>query len=276
MTSLPTTRTNPGAFTRPAPDTLRRVTSRVLTQVRARQWRGAWHALMAGSANIANGRLQVRRAPRVVCDCCGYVGYAFQHKSNRLRVAWQSACPQCNSRARHRGLAQLLPRLLANGRVSRMLHVAPEPILQPVILRARPDLVYHTCDLYLQDVDFPGEDLTRLSFASGSYDLLLCNHVLEHIERDDLAVAEMARVLDVGGMAVITVPGEWDRRETVVFPDTTLNGHYRDYGLDVVALFQMAFAAVETLDLRTFDAAPDGRSRGIRQPELVFICRKGA
>lgn len=274
--TTPTTRINPGAFTRPAPDTLRRVGSRVLAQARARQWRGAWHACVAGVGNVVNGRLSAHRSARVVCDCCGYTGYAFQHKSNRLRIAWQSACPQCNSRARHRGLAHLLPQLLTQPDVNRLLHIAPEPILQPVILRARPDLLYHTCDLFLQDVDFPGEDLTRLSFPDGSYDLLLCNHVLEHIERDDLAVAEMARVLGVGGTAVITIPGEWDRRDTITFPDTSLNGHYRDYGLDVVRLFETAFDRVETVDLREFDAAPHGRSRGIRQAELVFICHKGA
>jgi SAM-dependent methyltransferase len=45
-----------------------------------------------------------------------------------------------------------------------------------------------------------------LPFASGSFDRVLCSEVLEHLEDDDAAVAEIARVLAPGGSVVITVP----------------------------------------------------------------------
>ena len=164
--------------------------------------------------------------------------------------------------------------LTTHPQLKRILHVAPEPVLQPVLTQTVPNIIYQTTDLFLEDVDFPGEDLTNLNFATGSYDLILCNHVLEHIERDDWAVAEMSRVLSPDGMAVITVPGEWDRWKIITFPDTSLNGHYRDYGLDFVQLLENAFASVETVDLGKYNALENKLSLGIQNLELAFVCRK--
>ena len=44
-------------------------------------------------------------------------------------------------------------------------------------------------------------------FADGSLDLVLCNAVLEHDPRFWLTIAEIRRVLRVGGLAMIGVPG---------------------------------------------------------------------
>lgn len=49
-------------------------------------------------------------------------------------------------------------------------------------------------------------DATALPFKQGSFQLVLCTEVLEHIEDDDAAVSEIARVLASGGRGVISVP----------------------------------------------------------------------
>ena len=45
-----------------------------------------------------------------------------------------------------------------------------------------------------------------MPFADGTFDLVLCNHVLEHIEDDQVAIKELARVLRPGGIAILQAP----------------------------------------------------------------------
>jgi len=50
--------------------------------------------------------------------------------------------------------------------------------------------------------------VTALPFATGTFDVVLCNHVIEHVPGPAAAVAEIARVLRSGGLAIIGVPNE--------------------------------------------------------------------
>lgn len=49
-------------------------------------------------------------------------------------------------------------------------------------------------------------DITQIDFKSNFFDIIICNHVLEHIDDDKTAISEMYRVLNKGGKAIITVP----------------------------------------------------------------------
>ncbi len=55
-------------------------------------------------------------------------------------------------------------------------------------------------------------DVTKLPFADGSFDVVICSEVLEHIEDNRTAVAELVRVLKPGGDLVVTVPRFWPER----------------------------------------------------------------
>jgi len=62
--------------------------------------------------------------------------------------------------------------------------------------------------------------VTRLAIPTASIDLVLCCHVLEHVERDRVALGELARVLRPGGRAIIMVPLD-RRRPTFEDPGAT-------------------------------------------------------
>jgi len=222
------------------------------------------------SANWGMSRASRWLRARVRCSCCGWTGRSFLHVRNRLRTAWNSACPGCDSRSRHRGLALLVPKLLGpRTNERRILHVSPEMVLRRVVEPLCG--VYHTSDFARTDVTFPAQDLTQPSIPAGSYDMLLCNHVLEHIENDEAAVAGIAWMLARDGVAVVTIPGVFTRHETVRYPDDSLGGHWRDYGNDVMELFSRFFEDVECVDLSGLDASADGLSHGIRRGEIAFV-----
>jgi SAM-dependent methyltransferase len=57
--------------------------------------------------------------------------------------------------------------------------------------------------------DLPGAvigSLDAMPFADGSFDTILCNAVLEHVERVEAVVGELARILRPGGHLVLAVP----------------------------------------------------------------------
>lgn len=270
----PTFGGNPGNFRRQMSVTLTGVFVRIARSMCRGAFREGVHAGIADLCNVGNQWFCRGANPRFCCSCCGQAAYAFVHLSNRLRIAWHSACPVCDSRSRHRGLALLVPKILGGSTVrQRVLHFAPEVVLRKVLLTL-PDVEYRTTDLFVKDVDYPGENIEALSFRDGSFDVALCNHVLEHVANDEAAMAELARILTPAGVAVITIPGDWSRQATITFANTDLNGHYRDYGMDVKDRFQRYFRAVEMFDLHQLDPAPNGLSYGIRSNDLAFICRQ--
>jgi SAM-dependent methyltransferase len=86
----------------------------------------------------------------------------------------------------------------------RVLHVAPESQLT-CHLAAEPGLDYLTADLNPDGV-MVKMDVTRIQFPDADFDVIICNHVLEHVLDDRVAMSELYRVLAPGGWAVLQVP----------------------------------------------------------------------
>lgn len=262
-------RDNPGAYNSTHVRAPRAMAARAWSFVRQRELRLAALSVAVDAANLFEARFGRLLAKRYHCTCCGYEAHAFQHVLSGTRVRWNSACPRCNSRSRHRGLALLLPALLRESRPRRILHFAPEPVLQPCF--AAIDASYETADLLLEDTTHVGVDVQSLRFADSSYDFIVCNHVIEHVPDDAAAIAQIARVLSASGVAVITVPGDFSRARTVEYTGTLPNGHYRDYGLDFIAKLEGSFGSVRAIDMHDLESA-GSLSSGIRARDLVFVC----
>lgn len=131
-------------------------------------------------------------------------------------------CPSCGSMERQRLLWKYLEdkSQVFNGVPLKILEIAPDkPFYEAFQTQA--SLAYYPCDLY-PDRDkyasFSGsllkEDVTRLSFADAFFDIVLCNHVLEHIPDDALAMRELYRVMKQGGWGIFQVPVDYRREET--------------------------------------------------------------
>jgi len=203
------------------------------------------------------------------CPCCGYTGSGFIATSNGKRITYQSKCPDCDSRSRHRGLSVVLENQLKNQNLD-LLFFAPEFVLIKFLEAKKEKLNVKTTDYYSYDVDFPEEDIQELSFSDNSFDYVLCNHVIEHVPQDNLAFKELSRILKIGGKAIITIPGDYHLNEIVEFKKTDSNGHFRHYGLDVIKKMELYFNKVETFDM----GAIANPKFGVRKNDLAFICYK--
>ncbi len=84
------------------------------------------------------------------------------------------------------------------------LDIAPSPPLAQW-LRRQKNVEYRSCDLYIDGVD-DQVDIMEMPYESGSFDVVLCSHVLEHVDDDKKAVKELFRVLRKGGWGIVMVP----------------------------------------------------------------------
>ncbi len=122
----------------------------------------------------------------------------------------------------------------------RVLHFAPEQAFYKRF-RKMTNLNYTTTDLNSPLADVKA-DICNLPFENNTYDVILCNHVLEHIPDDTKAMQELYRVLKPGGFGVFQIPQDLSRETT--FEDDTITDkkerakifgqydHVRVYGRD--------------------------------------------
>lgn len=161
-----------------------------------------------------------------------------------------------------------------------MLHVAPEPAFVPHF-KARYD--------YLS-IDLNGAkamrtmDVTDLDFPEACFDIVVCNHVLEHIADDRRAMAEIYRVLKPGGWGRLQVPIKGDATQenlTITEPRERLKlygnkDHVRQYGSDFTDRLSetgfetVAFQASDLLETGQITRAAAGGAR-----QVILVRRPG-
>lgn len=145
-----------------------------------------------------------------ICPICEFDGRKFASSGNPPRP--ESQCPQCGSRERHRLLWYYIRNdtdLTDGG--NDVLYFAPANNLLKKLRECENDVL--TTDLMMDDIDI-NADITRLPFDDGTFDWIICSHVLEHIPDDRAAMSEMRRVLDSEGGALIMIPKDESRDQT--------------------------------------------------------------
>lgn len=246
--------------------------------------RRRWYRLTCGShaSGVAPG----------YCPCCdtplprwragGYADRPTLYDRRRYENTRQDVlCPVCGSLPRHRIIAWHLGRHLDLIRGKRILYFAPEQCMMRWFKAHKIDVV--TADLYVSaDLTI---DIQDTGLADASYDVVVCNHVLEHVDDWKAALAEVRRVLTPGGLLVCSFP--IDQKYETVYEDATVvtpeervlhfgqHDHLRVFGQDSAELLEEAGFEVHVL-------------RGSEMPErilsvvgpadydaaVVFLCEK--
>ena len=206
----------------------------------------------------------------MLCAFCGEVRDAFlpfggiSPVLEELRVVGggrrpNAKCPVCGSLDRERAVYIFLKTATDIFiRRTALLHVAPEPCLSS-ILRSSPTVSCVAIDLRPRRHSIV-MDVRDIRIESNSFDVILCNHVLEHVENDSIALLELYRVLKPGGWAILQVPVATRLAHTYEDPGmgspeerTRAFGqadHVRLYGRDYPERLALSGFIVETVSLR--------------------------
>ena len=196
-------------------------------------------------------------------------------------------CPGCSSYDRERLVYLFLKnKTSALTAASKVLHIAPERVLEK-LFRKVPGIDYTTGDLFSKVVDVK-LDVTAIQFPDGTFDLTLCNHVMEHVPDDRRAMREIFRTLKPGGVAIIQTPVSTvlpaTDEELADIPEAERvrrfgqKDHCRIYAQDYAQRLGSAGFAVETFRWRDEPEKFGGVENkfALNPEEVVFVCRKPA
>lgn len=164
----------------------------------------------------------------------------------------------------------------------KVLHIAPEQCFLD-IFRKQKNLDYTTSDLESPIADVKA-DICDLPFADNSYDVIFCNHVLEHIPDDKKAIQELYRVLKKGGFGIFQIPQDISRKTT--FEDDSITDkkerakifgqydHVRVYGLDYFDKLRSVGFKVDEIDYTKKISEDKLKRFCLMKGEILPVCYK--
>jgi len=217
----------------------------------------------------------------VKCPICNgkfrkFLPYGNKGDNNRL-------CPKCLSLERHRLLW-----LYLNNKTDfftaklKVLHIAPE---QSFIKRFKKltNLEYITADLE-SPLAALKMNIKDIPFNDNTFDVLICNHVLEHIDDEPKALSEILRVLKPNGWAILQVPINNSYETT--YEDASITSpkerekhfgqydHLRFHGKDYPLRLQSAGFKVVIDEFVKHFSSQDIEKYRLSPDEIIYFCIK--
>ena len=224
-----------------------------------------------------------------ICGSCEFKSFGIIPRKN----AW---CKTCDSLERHRALYKVLQskNLLLNEKkgTARCLHLAPERCVHDYLLQVygtgyiatdiNPNEYQHAKCIKLE---FP---LDFAKFPSDYFDLIVHNHVLEHIPGDFKShIDEFCRLLSTNGIMAFTIPDSRilsghsntiDGGEFLLSDDDRLKihgqtDHLKTFGNDLIIYLIYKFSSVELL-LRPGTAECNEMIKNHNASGIIYFCQK--
>jgi predicted SAM-dependent methyltransferase len=163
-----------------------------------------------------------------------------------------------------------------------ILHFAPEQEFYKRFKKQK-NIQYTTTDLFSPLADIKA-DICDLPFKDNEYDVIFCNHVLEHIPDDTKAMQELYRVLKPGGMAILQIPQDLNR--DITFSDDSITDqkerakifgqydHVRIYGRDYFDKLRSIGFEVKEVDYTANISADLVKKYCLAPGEIIPVCTK--
>ncbi len=195
---------------------------------------------------MINGTPTLSQKP---CNICGYTEYRTGPKGRFGLNGALPECMLCHSLERHRAGRLAWDRLRPWLASIKALQISADTAVPANWFRNFEVSVYGGENhLDLQDIARP----------DGAYDMVICNHVLEHVADDNRAMNELLRIIRHDGILQITVPMLEDgNTKDWGFADPKLLGHYRVYGRDLWSRFKASFYLLEVQTRDPVTERPD-------------------
>lgn len=219
----------------------------------------------------------------VECPVCDKRFSRFLSYGSKVAHRQNVLCPNCLSLERHR----LLWLYLQNHTgfftdELKVLHMAPEQCFYGRFRKLK-NLDYLCGDLNspLADLHF---DLHNIPLEDNRFDVILCNHVLEHVDDDHQCMTELCRVLKPGGFAILQVPIDYSRETTYEDPSITSpedrekhfwqKDHVRLFGRDYPKKLEAAGFKVVQVDLASALPEDQAERYRIQRSEIIYRAEK--
>lgn len=164
----------------------------------------------------------------------------------------------------------------------KVLHFAPEQAFYKRFKRLG-NIEYTTTDLNSPLADVKA-DICNLPFPDNAFDVILCNHVLEHIPNDTKAMHELYRVMKPGGWGIFQIPQDLKRENT--FEDDSITDkkeraqifgqydHVRIYGRDYFDKLRSIGFTVEEVDYTQILAPESVQKYRLAKGEIIPLVKK--
>ncbi len=195
------------------------------------------------------------------------------------------SCPHCWSHDRERHLFLFLKEMGLIGRFkdANVLHFAPEVWISKVIQEQSPAR-YIKADLYPASPDIEKVDMLAIQYANETFDFVIANHVLEHVQDEMQALSELYRVLKIGGIAILQTPYSAKLKHTFCDPgidndEARLQAygqedHVRLYGLDIFDRFSSVGFVSQVQSHKDLLPGIDAKKYGVNELEPFFLFKK--
>lgn len=163
-----------------------------------------------------------------------------------------------------------------------VLHIAPEQCFHKKF-KAQKNLNYLTADLVspIADMHF---DLHKIPLEDNRFDVVFCNHVMEHVDDPLTCMKELYRVMKPGGWAIMQVPQDINRAETFEDPSIVTpedrekyywqKDHLRLFGLDYPQYLEKAGFRAEIFDKEAIIGKELIARYRLMESEILYIFHK--
>ncbi|CAL2083700.1 class I SAM-dependent methyltransferase [Tenacibaculum sp. 190524A02b] len=164
----------------------------------------------------------------------------------------------------------------------KVLHIAPEQCFLKRF-RNQKNIEYITSDLESPIADVKA-DICDLPFKDEEFDIIFCNHVLEHIPDDTKAMQELYRVMKTNGFGIFQIPQDISRKTT--FEDDSITDpkerakifgqydHVRVYGLDYFDKLRSIGFKVDEINYTQKTSAEQIQKYALMKGEILPVCYK--
>lgn len=220
----------------------------------------------------------------VECPVCGKSYSKFLSYGSSIAHRENVLCPGDLTLERHR-LMWLYLKDHSNfftAKQLNVLHIAPEQCFHQRFKQQK-NLNYLTGDLVspIADMHF---DLHQIPLEDNRFDVIFCNHVLEHVDDANQCMRELYRVMKPGGWGIMQVPQDFDRELTFEDPSIVTEedrerlfwqkDHVRLFAKDYPNWLQNAGFKVEVFEKeKVYSTAQIQRFR-LQEKEILYIVNK--
>ncbi|MFT5228776.1 MAG: SAM-dependent methyltransferase [Glaciecola sp.] len=232
---------------------------------------------------------KVLKGKNVECPICTKKFITFLPFGSKIKRA-NALCIRCLSLERHRLIWLYLTQetdLFQRTAPTNLLHVAPEYCFFK-LLKNDKSINYFPVDKFEEGYAYPSGtknmDITNITEKDNHFDVILCNHVLEHIPDDHKAMSELFRVMKIGGWAILQVPID-DELEVTFEDDTIISpeareeafgqvDHVRQYGRDYKDRLTAVGFDVSPITYTESFSKKEKFRYGLPKYRNIYLCRK--